>query len=97
MASHPTADRGSAVVALCKEAVVLRAQHLARHGLAETARFEPLELVGHGPIDDRREVAVRDLRTQERRQPFELVAQLGAGGELDLEAGGRQRLDDACA
>jgi hypothetical protein len=66
------------------------------HGLAETASFEPLQRVGYGSIDDRREVAVRDLRAQERRQPLELVAQLGAGGELDLEAGRRQRLDDGC-
>jgi hypothetical protein len=47
-------------------------------------------------MDDLREVAVRNLRAQERRQPPELVAQLGAGGELDLEAG-RRRLDDRSA
>ena len=58
--------------------------------------FEPLELLGDGPLDDRGEVAVGDFRAHQGGEPLELVAELGAGGELHLVAGGRQRLDDRC-
>jgi hypothetical protein len=69
--------------------------HLARRrSLSEAAGLEPFQLLGDGLVDDLGEIAVRDLRAQERREPLELVAQLGAGGELDLETGGGQRLDD---
>jgi hypothetical protein len=56
--------------------------------------FEPLELLGDGTLDDRGDVAVGDLRPHEGREPLELVVQLGASGELDLVAPGRERLGD---
>ena len=65
--------------------------------LGEAPGLEPLELLGDGVFDDGGEVAVGDLGAHEGREPLELVAQLGAGGELDLVAAGRERLDDCAA
>ena len=59
----------------------------------EAAGFEPLELLGDGLVDDPGQVAVGHRGAHERLEPFQLVAELGAGGELDLVAGGGQGLD----
>ena len=64
-------------------------------GLRETeaAGLEPLELLGDGVFDDGGEVGAGDGGAQERLEPLELVAQPGAGGELDGVAPGGERLD----
>jgi hypothetical protein len=73
---------------------------LARSGLTGSGRlgeapgFEPFELLGDGSLDDRGDVAVGDFGAHEGRKPLELAVQLGAGGELDLVAPRRKRLDD---
>jgi hypothetical protein len=60
---------------------------------AEPAGLEPLELLGDRRVDDRRQVAVGHRGAHERTEPVELVAQFGAGGELDLVAARRQGFD----
>ena len=60
--------------------------------LREAPGFEPLELLGDGVFDDRAEVAVGHRGAHERRESLELVAQIGAGGELDLVATEGERL-----
>jgi hypothetical protein len=60
----------------------------------ETAGFEPFQLLGHGLLDDGRQIAVGDLRTHQRSKPLQLVIELGAGGELDPVPPRRQGLDD---
>ena len=64
-------------------------------GLRETeaAGLEPLELLGDGVFDDGGEVGAGDGGAEERLEPLELVAQPGAGGELDAVAAGGERLD----
>jgi hypothetical protein len=56
--------------------------------------FDPLELFGDRCFDDGREVAAGDLGPHESLEPLELAVELGAGGELDFVAVGRERLDD---
>jgi hypothetical protein len=60
----------------------------------ETACFEALELLSHGPFDDRRQIAVRHLVAHQRLQPLQLVVKGSGRSELDLVAGGREGLDD---
>lgn len=64
-------------------------------GLRETEAtgLEPFELLGDGVFDDGGEVGAGDGGAQERLEPLELVAQPGAGGELDGVAPGGERLD----
>jgi hypothetical protein len=61
----------------------------------EASGLESLELLGHGPLDDRAQVAVGKLGAQQGLEPLELVFELRARGELHLVAGGSERLDDA--
>src|SRR6185295_7160089 len=69
------------------------------HGLARlvgcrvTAATDLLDLVRYGPLDDRRQVAVRDFGSHQGSKSFELVAQPRAGRELDLVACVAKRLD----
>ena len=60
---------------------------------AEAAGLEPFELLGDGVFDDGGEVGAGDGGAQESLEPLELVAQPGAGGELDAVAPGGERLD----
>ncbi len=62
-------------------------------GETEAAGLEPLELLGDGVFDDGGEVGAGDGGAQEGLEPLELVAQPGAGGELDAVAPGGERLD----
>ena len=62
-------------------------------GETEAACLEPLELLGDGVFDDGGEVGAGDGGAQEGLEPLELVAQPGAGGELDAVAPGGERLD----
>ncbi len=59
----------------------------------EAAALQPLELLGHGDLDHRGEVAVRGRGSHQRLQTLELLAQLGRRRELDLVASRRKRLD----
>ncbi len=64
-------------------------------GETEAAGLEPFELLGDGVFDDSGEVGAGDGGAQEGLEPLELVAQPGAGGELDAVAPGGEGLD-AC-
>src|SRR3990172_11035628 len=55
--------------------------------LAISFRFKPFELLGHGSFDDRCQVGVH-----KRLESLELLAELPAGGELDLVPRGCQGL-----
>jgi hypothetical protein len=46
-------------------------------GPAETAALQSLELLGHGGLDHRTEIAVGDGRPHQSLQSLELLAQLG--------------------
>src|SRR5262245_40778622 len=59
----------------------------------ESPRLQPPPELPDRLADDRAEVAVRYLGTQKRPEPLEIVMKLLAGGELDLVAARRQRLD----
>jgi hypothetical protein len=50
----------------------------------EAVGFEPLERLRDGRFDDRTEVTVGNLWPHESTQPFELLVEPGAGGELHL-------------
>src|SRR5262249_54024880 len=63
-------------------------------GRPEPPCLEPLELLGHGLLDDRGEISVGDLRPHEGPKSFQLVVKTGTGGKLDLVSGGREGLDD---
>jgi hypothetical protein len=63
-------------------------------GRAEATGLELRELLGHGVLDNYRDVAVRDCRAHEGPKPFELVVQLGACCELDLVASGGERFNE---
>ena len=65
----------------------LRPDGLRRPSPGEPPRFEPLELLGDGLLDDRGQVAVGHRGAHESPEPLELVVELGGGGELDLVAG----------
>ena len=60
---------------------------------AEATGLEPFELLGDGVFDDGGEVGAGDGGAQEGLEPLELVAQPGAGGELDAVAPGGEGLD----
>jgi hypothetical protein len=83
--------REAGFVGVCERPAV----GLACGGLRETeaAGLEPLELLGDGVFDDGGEVGAGDGGAQERLEPLELVAQPGAGGELDAVAPGGEGLD----
>ena len=60
---------------------------------ATTPGFQAFQLLGHGPLDDRRQVPVRYFGPHEGAKPLELVAQGGAGGELHHVARRSEGLD----
>jgi hypothetical protein len=91
-ANHParlTARRTAA--GMCREApdVSASGERAARPVvLPERRAFEALQLLGDGAVDDGREVTVGNLRPHESGEPLDLVAERGAGRELDPVAAG---------
>jgi hypothetical protein len=65
-----------------------------RTGLGKPLRFDPLQLLGDGDVDDAGQIAVGHRGAHQGLQALELVAQLGAGGEADLVARGGEGLHD---
>ena len=53
--------------------------------LPQPLGLEPFELLGHRRVDDRGQVPVRYGRPHQVLESFELVAELGRGGEVDSE------------
>ena len=89
---HGPADGGRDVA---RGGLRLGLREVLAGGLRETeaAGLEPFELLGDGVFDDGGEVGAGDGGAQEGLEPLELVAQPGAGGELDAVAPGGERLD----
>ena len=89
---HGPADGGRDVA---RGGLRLGLREILAGGLRETeaAGLEPFELLGDGVFDDGGEVGAGDGGAQEGLEPLELVAQPGAGGELDAVAPGGEGLD----
>jgi hypothetical protein len=64
-----------------------------RARLDEAPGLQPIELPGDGHVDDRGEIAVRNLMAEECPKPLQLVVERGARRELDFVASRRERLD----